>query len=269
MLKRSAVALRRLRRSTAVALVAVLALAVGIAVAHPSNDSRFRACVERSDGTIHLANGSNCPEGSYLIGWNRVPPTGPRGTIGPRGATGQTGPTGKPGPTGPTGPIGDVGLRGTIGPRGAIGATGEVGPTGATGATGETGVTGPAGWPGATGPTGATGTTGPTGATGSTGPEGAAGANGAKVLPGFELAQARVNYTDSSSGDFVTVTATCASGKKVTGGGSYSSTTAAWIYAQEPTSGEEGWQVRYLIRPGFVAGGASEYVMAYAYCWSR
>jgi hypothetical protein len=97
-------------------------------------------------------------------------------------------------------------VAGTPGPAGPAGAAGAVGPAGAAGPAG------PAGTPGgATGAAGAPGATGPAGANGATGPAG-----------GFALAD--IHYVSSlptlvHGGDTATVSADCATGQDVIGGG--------------------------------------------------
>ena len=112
---------------------------------------RVRACVERSDGDVRVANyprHHRCRRGEVALRW---------AVRGPRGATGAAGLTGPQGPPGPTGPAGGAG------PKGDTGAQGDVGPMGDTGPKGATGAQGPAGPQGDPGPKGATGPAGPSG----------------------------------------------------------------------------------------------------------
>jgi len=169
----------------------------------------------------------------------KVGPAGPTGATGPAGATGAdgaTGPAGATGADGATGPAGATGADGTTGPAGATGADGTTGPAGADGATGPAGAagadgtTGSAGADGATGlagADGADGTTGPAGADGATGlagadgadgttgPAGATGPTGAAGVVGLDV----VTFTSPSNSSNKSTSATCPSGKKVTGGG--------------------------------------------------
>src|SRR5690349_18559458 len=105
--------------------------------------------------------------------------------------------------------------RAAAGARGPQGPPGPAGATGATGASGATGATGPSGGPtGATGSAGATGATGAVGPTGATGPSGAIGPTGSAGVNTFH----KVSVLDST---VVTgsVTANCANGEVVSGGG--------------------------------------------------
>lgn len=106
------------------------------------------------------------------------------------------GPQGPPGPVGPTGPTGPIGLTGAPGPQGAPG------PIGPTGATGSIGLTGPQGLQGVPGPTGAQGLQG------IQGPDG--------PVRGYEKAD---STSSPVTGDSLTHTARCSSGKVVIGGG--------------------------------------------------
>jgi len=280
LLRRSLGAARRSSKTTAPALLALLVAVAGAGAAmKPSGDGgRVRACVDRSDGEMHEATGAHCPGESYVVAWDAQPPAGPTGAAGATGHKGVTGTTGRRGATGPAGTTGATGGRGEAGADGAPGATGERGPSGGvgpqgprglageTGATGPRGATGPDGAPGATGGAGAPGEAGERGPRGRTG---AAGPTGPASLAEAELATGSINYFTSTSGNHESVTATCAPGKKVTGGGAYSSELAAWIQTEGPTAGEGGWNVTYVIRPGFAEGGKNARIMAVAYCSAR
>lgn len=91
--------------------------------------------------------------------------------------------------------------RGPQGPQGLAGAEGPAGAKGETGATGPVGQLGPAGPPGPQGPQG------------SAGPPGAPGPAG---LQGWEIVTRTVSVQE---GQTATVTARCAAGKIVIGGG--------------------------------------------------
>src|SRR5437763_5980139 len=94
-----------------------------------------------------------------------------------------------------------------VGPLGAPGPAGPAGPAGATGPAGPAAATGPAGPTGATGPVGPTGATGPAGPTGATGPPATTVATNSTTVPNLR------------AGARITVTATCAPGKALLGGG--------------------------------------------------
>ena len=124
---------------------------------------------------------------------------------------------------------GALGPRGPLGPRGLRGSTGPDGTTGSAGTIGATGVTGTQGIAGPTGPTGLTGTTGPTGVTGSSGATGSAGVNV------FHMVTSPATSVDA------TITASCAVGDVVTGGGFTGSALA--ITSSGPNVLGTGWSV--------------------------
>jgi hypothetical protein len=172
------------------------ALTVGVMVAVSAGAALGKAVTsgDIKNGTIKLDDLSKKLKNQIKQGG----PPGPRGPVGPAGPSGGTG---------PTGPRGLAGDDGATGPRGATGPAGS-------GATGATGAQGPAGTTGATGVTGATGPQGPAGPTGATG---ATGATGIAGVSGYEVV---TNETDVDSTADKSVTATCSTGKQVTGGGS-------------------------------------------------
>jgi hypothetical protein len=118
------------------------------------------------------------------------------------------------------------------GTRGVVGPRGSTGPAGVTGATG------------ASGPTGALGPTGVDGAAGPTGPTGDAGVN----------AFHKVTST-SSTGPTATLTATCAPGEVVTGGG-FTGTSDVVLLTSAPTAAGDGWTVSFIFNTGTVTATA-------------
>jgi hypothetical protein len=109
-------------------------------------------------------------------------------------------------------------------PAGARGPQGDLGAVGATGAAGADGADGQAGATGSTGATGAQGIQGVQGERGPTGPEGPRGFQGVQGAPGvsaLERVEATVNYVNA---EYHTATATCPAGKKIIGGGVWTST---------------------------------------------
>ena len=175
--------------------------------------------------------------------WGILASMGATGSTGPTGATGATGATGTTGATGPSGVTGATGVAGPTGAAGVTGTAGSTGSTGSTGATGPTGATGAAsnvaGPTGATGLTGTMGVTGPTGATGATGPTGATGAI-TSITTESALGPIVDDYTTVQ-----TVTASCSSGKLVSGG---CSTNGKWdnatILSNYPSSAT-AWTCTY------------------------
>lgn len=163
--------------------------------------------------------------------------------------------TGVTGPVGPTGATGATGLAGVTGDTGAAGATGATGLTGATGVAGPRGPTGPTGAAGQMGLIGPTGSTGVTGTTGATGP----------VVAGFQVVKADSSYVTSSSGNDVSLTASCPAGKLATSGGGYTNYPAA-LYSSQPTPDSSGWSIRYRIYPGYAGNGTVVNYTAFAYC---
>jgi hypothetical protein len=103
------------------------------------------------------------------------------------------------------------------GPKGDKGDKGDTGATGATGAQGPKGDKGDPGAPGANGAPGAKGDKGDKGDTGATGPAGAAGSSG---VSGWEVIRASVNIGGLTAHG---VKAECSEGKKLLGGGAWSS----------------------------------------------
>ena len=96
---------------------------------------------------------------------------------------------------------------------------------GASGATGATGATG----------NGATGSTGPSGATGSNGAAGAAGPTGGSGVNAFHMVTSAPTSVDA------TITASCAVGEVVTGGGFTGSALA--ITNSRPNVAGTGWNI--------------------------
>jgi hypothetical protein len=280
LIRRSLGRARRPSKTTAVALLALLVAVAGAgaAVKPSGNDGRVRACVDRDDGEMHEADGRSCPGESFVVAWNVEPPagrTGHRGATGRKGPAGATGRRGATGATGSPGATGGDGQTGAAGPRGATGATGHRGHTGPRGPGGEAGGTGAEGARGATGPAGPAGPTGPRGPAGlrgeqgPTGPTGPPGPAGPASLRELEVAVGSINFITSAAGNHESVTATCAPGKKVTDGGSYTDELAAFVQTEEPTSGEDGWSATYVIRPGFAEDGTDAHIIAFAYCSAR
>jgi hypothetical protein len=80
-----------------VAVLAVLAVGVGSAIAAIPNNGMYYACLTKSTGAIKVINYPKvkCAKGTTLIKWSQ------QGPAGPTGATGATGPKGDQGPAGP------------------------------------------------------------------------------------------------------------------------------------------------------------------------
>ena len=132
-----------------------------------------------------------------------------------------------------------AGARGPQGTPGAPGATGPAGPAGADGADGQAGATGPAG------PQGIQGQRGPTGPEGPRGFQGIQGVQGAPGVSGIQRVAAYVDYVEA---EYHSVTATCPTGKKVIGGGVWTSTyldeSDLEVNNSYPTADLTGWSVK-------------------------
>ena len=128
---------------------------------------------------------------------------------------------------------------GARGPQGAAGTPGATGPAGADGQDGAPGATG------ATGPAGAQGIQGQPGATGPEGPRGFQGVQGVPGVSGIQRVAAYVDYVNS---EYHSVTATCPAGKKVIGGGVWTSTylneSDLEVNNSYPTDDLSGWSVK-------------------------
>jgi hypothetical protein len=98
--------------------------------------------------------------------------------------------------------------------------------------------------PGGTGATGAPGATGATGATGSTGAPGATGARGPAGTNGVSGWSLTKKAFTAPKGKIVSFNLGCASGKKVTGGGVYSSSDTIVPLANHPASDGKSWKAR-------------------------
>ena len=126
----------------------------------------------------------------------------------------------------------------TEGPPGPAGAQGPAGSTGPEGAQGEQGPEGPAGPAGPTGPEGPAGPQGEPGLQGVQGPAGPAGPAG---ISGYDIAVAE--FAQSIPGwETVQPKAMCPSGKKVLGGGGYSTSTTVIGIGSIPYD-DDGWRV--------------------------
>jgi hypothetical protein len=209
-------------RATRVALAIAIAFgATGIAPASAETRPRMTLCSNPRTRVVHSSPSGRCAGNERKV------------VVGDRGARGATGPQGPTGAAGPTGAMGTTGVTGATGTTGATGPSG--GPTGPTGAAGSTGALGPTG---PTGPTGATGTTGATGATGS------AGVNAFHKV-----------VSSSSGAPTGQLTATCAPGEVVTGGG-FNGTSDVDVIVSAPSSTGNAWSVSFVFNTGTVTATA-------------
>ena len=143
-------------RSTVLGIVVGALAASAVSVMTESSGVVIHACVDRSRGTLRIADREGCDTRRELaISWNQQGPPGPIGPMGPTGPTGPTGPQGQIGPQGAQGPAGADGAQGAQGPQGPHG------PAGADGAQGPQGPAGINGLDGAQGPQGVQGPPGP------------------------------------------------------------------------------------------------------------
>lgn len=178
-----------------------------------SSDNTIHACVNPAGLARIVDHPGDCKKNDEPLHWNSQGARGPAGPTGPAGKPGPTGPEGPAGPIGPIGSEGSEGPAGSIGPAGPQGPRGLQGTEGPQGDTGPEGPAGPAGLAGPGGPAGAEGPAGPTGPEGPTGPAGSAGDPGV-----LRFYRATAGNT-AMAGHSATVTAMCASGDLVTGGG--------------------------------------------------
>ncbi len=77
------------------AVLVVLAIGVGSAIAAIPNDGTYYACLTKSSGALKVINYpkvSTCPKGQKLIKWNQHGAQGPQGAQGAQGAQGPAGP---------------------------------------------------------------------------------------------------------------------------------------------------------------------------------
>ena len=191
---------------TGFALVALIGAASGgTAVAATTTAGHITVCYNPKTHVARYTGSGQCAPGvrAVVVG---------RGAVGAKGATGARGPVGG------RGPIGSDGRTGTPGADGAGGTQGLQGPVGPTGSTGGGGATGPTGSPGSGG------ATGPTGSTGSS------GVNAFHRVPSAPPSIA------------ATVTAQCATGEVVSGGGYFG--TSISITGSGPNVNGTGWSVR-------------------------
>jgi hypothetical protein len=100
------------------------------------------------------------------------------------------------------------------------------------------------------GPTGPRGRPGATGATGATGPTGATGATGSAGINAFHKVE-----SSSSNAITGTVTATCAAGEVVTGGG-YTDSGEVQVIVSAPSSAGDAWIVSFLFNNGTITATA-------------
>jgi hypothetical protein len=224
----------------AIVSVAALVLAGGQPLdADASESPRITVCINPKSHSLRFSGTGRCgPDArAVILGHGALGPRGPRGPLGSQGLKGATGDDGT---TGATGSQGLVGATGNTGPSG--GPTGSTGSTGSTGAQGIAGPTGPGGT-GPTGTTGAQGIAGPTGP-GATGATGATGSGGASGPTGTAGVNAFHKVTSAPTSVDATITALCAAGEVVTGGGFTGS--ALRISKSSPTAIGDGWSVTVL-----------------------
>lgn len=137
----------------------------------------------------------------------------------------------------------------TEGPPGPAGPQGEQGPPGPAGSQGEQGPAGPQG------PIGGSGPQGPQGEQGPAGPAGPAG------ISGYEIAV--VEFAQSIPGwETVQPKAMCPSGKKVLGGGGYSTSTTVIGIGSIPYD-DDGWRVFFS---NTLPASQSPTIRVYAIC---
>jgi hypothetical protein len=100
------------RTFAAVAAVAALALAAGVAYATiPDGQGVIHACYRTNKGDVRVIDSGSCAAGEAALSWNQ---TGPQGPAGPAGPQGLQGPQGPRGPEGPAGPPGDPATGATV-----------------------------------------------------------------------------------------------------------------------------------------------------------
>ena len=130
-----------MRRAVALFALGGLLLAGGIAYG-AGEDPQIRACANKGNGSLYLADAKGCQGKDASVNWSiQGPPgaQGPSGLQGPSGSQGPSGPQGASGPEGPSGPQGPSGEPGPSGPEGPTGASGPSGPQGASGPSGPAG----------------------------------------------------------------------------------------------------------------------------------
>ncbi len=232
----------RCRLLTPLLAVTVMAAASAVLVSAESPVTYY-AC--NAKGVLYNVGTTQptCFNGSTLMSWDQVGPMGPVGPKGDKGDTGDTGATGPQGLQGPKGDKGDAGAQGLqgdpgpVGPQGLQGPkgdTGEMGPAGPQGLQGVQGDAGPQGLQGVQGDPGSAGLQGPKGDKGDTGSQGpAGGVSGWEIVTQYELIPG-----DNGIGTHVVI-ATCPTGKKVLGGGFY--TSSIEVLRSDPRSDTEWW----------------------------
>ncbi len=142
----------------------------------------------------------------------------------------------------------EKGAPGPAGPQGLQGAPGPAGPQGPIGLIGPMGATGPMGLPGPVGPAGPQGLQGPQGLPGAAGPMGpagpAGGLSGYEIVPNPNDPNAPSPYHTFLAGPTnpSPYTQACSTGKKVIGGGIYS-TNPSKIIGSYPAADGSGWTV--------------------------
>ena len=201
-----------LKRKVAIAALLIVALLAtsALVLAHGGDGSLIHACVNPAGQIRIIGANDTCKNQETALDWGIVGPPGAAGPQGPQGDPGAAGATGPAGPQGPQGPQGDPGPAGATGPAGPQGPQGDPGPAGATGAAG------PQGPQGDPGPAGATGPAGPQGPQGDPGPAGVAGYE--RIYQDFPTTGLGPTGTTPN---FVLA---CPTGKKVIGGGYYTTT---------------------------------------------
>lgn len=166
---------------------------------------------------------------------------GGQGTAGPAGPQGEAGPPGPPGPKGEKGDPGVAGGAAAVGPEGPQGERGPAGPAG---------------------PKGDTGNTGPKGDKGDTGERGPSGVTRVSV----RQTQSSPLSISSNSSTVNYVSASCASGETLTGGGCNFDRGAPFgtlrLISSFPNGGNT-WSCYYEN-----AGDGDPSVIAYAMCLS-
>ena len=112
-------ALARRSPTLALAILALLAIFAGLAVAATSTSSTvIRACANKRTGALRVS--SRCHRNERPLSWNH---DGPAGARGPRGLSGLRGATGATGSKGATGAKGIPGSQGPPGPGATTFAT--------------------------------------------------------------------------------------------------------------------------------------------------
>ncbi|MGO9875333.1 MAG: hypothetical protein ACLPVY_16195 [Acidimicrobiia bacterium] len=218
---------RKMLLSARVALVSVVALgATGTAIAGAGAAAQFYVCYDRATRVMHLSPTGRCNVASQIS--LKVDGAGEQGATGAQGVQGPTGGTG------------------------GTGAHGAVGGSGIQGIQGIQGVQGPGGGTGTAGTNGGTGTAGTNGGTGGTGTIGGTGPAGTNSVNAFQ----KITNTDTAATG--PVTATCAAGGVVTGGG-FIVPSPTYVLSSTPNGAGTAWVVNY-------SGGPGTAITAYAIC---